>query len=92
MDPQEFAAALCPIQVTDGRDEEPVTSAAVEAWENGIGDPSATVLLAAADAAGVEVEFLFQRLPVMQRLLRLEEQLRCQSDQLRSLRRRLTTP
>jgi uncharacterized FAD-dependent dehydrogenase len=49
----------------------------------------ATLLLAAAEIAGVEVEFLFQRQPVIARLQQVEQQLLRQSEQLRGLQERL---
>lgn len=95
VDPTAFAAALralLPAGTDDEIDLRGVTGAAVVAWESGLEDPSATILMAAAEVAGVEVEVLFHRRPVMVQLKRMEDQLRSQADQVRGLRRRLGLP
>ncbi len=65
------------------------TRAAVTAWEDGFDVPSAVALLVAAEVAGVEVEVLFCRRPVLMRLNEVEEQVRRQSLQLRDLLHRV---
>jgi transcriptional regulator with XRE-family HTH domain len=92
VDLDEFAAALQQALSKDGADHEHVTGALVAAWENGLHEPSASVLLAAAEVAGVEVEVLFHRRAVILRLLRLEEQVQRQSDELRGLKQRMVSP
>ena len=67
-DSAAFADSLKPL--LEGEDT--VTATAVMAWESGIAVPSATVLLAAASVAGVELELLFCRRPLLARLLHLE--------------------
>jgi transcriptional regulator with XRE-family HTH domain len=62
----------------------------VTAWEDGLDVPSAVALLVAAEVAGVELEVLFCRRPVLARLSELEEQVRRQSLQLRDLLHRVS--
>lgn len=62
-----------------------VTPAAVRDWEAGITVPSALVLLAAADVAGVELEVLLCRRPIWDRLRELEQGFKRQSQQLLEL-------
>jgi len=89
VDHARFAAML---RTCLEREDEPsrgVTGPAVASWERGLTAPSATVLLAAADVAGVDPELLFSPAPVVERLERLEEHVRKQSAQLNRLYDRL---
>jgi transcriptional regulator with XRE-family HTH domain len=65
------------------------TPALLAAWEDAIQVPPAVVLLAAADVAGVELELLFCRRPVLQRLQELERRAERQAQELRDLLRRV---
>jgi transcriptional regulator with XRE-family HTH domain len=82
-----FAARLRSILDTEGPT---VTAALVTSWEEGDAVPPATVLLAVAAVAGVEVELLFCRRTLLARLYELERQVRHQSQQLRGLQQRVT--
>jgi transcriptional regulator with XRE-family HTH domain len=66
---------------------EPVTPHKVRAWEDGVSTPSAEVLLAAADVAGVELELLFCRRQLLKRLEAVEHQVERQSHLLHGLSR-----
>jgi hypothetical protein len=94
VEPGEFALEMTTLLADANRtagngEAEAVTPAMVLSWETGLRVPPATVLLAAGEVAGVEVELLFHGRAVIARFLDLEEQLRRQSGQLRRLRNQL---
>jgi hypothetical protein len=71
-------------------DEDVPTPATVSAWEDGVGVPTAVVLLVAAEVAQVELEVLFARRPVLVRLDQLEERIQRQSRALHELLQRVS--
>jgi len=73
----------------EGESGDGLTGDAIAAWELGRFAPSATALLAAADIADVELEILFNQAPVVERLRRLERQLRSHAVQIKVLKQRL---
>jgi hypothetical protein len=72
-----------------GEPTDDVTSEAVAGWEQSRATPSALALLAAADVAGVGLEVLFNRPPVVERLEQLERLVTSQAAQVDLLQRRL---
>jgi transcriptional regulator with XRE-family HTH domain len=89
LDHAGFASALRDRLQNVGEPADDVTRDVVVSWEQGHAMPSALTLLAAADVVGVEPEVLFGRLPVIERLERLEQLLRSQAAQLDVLQQRL---
>ncbi len=85
-DSSAFAARLQPFLDREGPT---VTAALVTSWEEGVVVPPATVLLAVAAVAGVELELLFCPRTLLARLYELERQVRHQSQQLRGLQHRV---